>query len=69
MAHLQVDVNSRLWVGGCPSIRTKTLSRHKSPRQWFSHRVVAREVEDRSSEPVTVNQLSADRSANHRYDL
>src|ERR1700682_4679403 len=27
---------------GWPSMRTKALSRHKIPVQWFSHRVVAR---------------------------
>ena len=56
-------------VFGCRSIRAKALSRHKTPVQCFSHRVKVRVVEDRSSETLTVNQLSADRSANHRYGL
>src|SRR5712692_10853996 len=38
-------------------------------RHALQHRLVARVVEDRSSETLTVNQLSADRSANHRYGL
>src|SRR3989475_12868186 len=46
---------------GCPSIRAKALSRHKTPEQCFVHRVIARVVEDRSSETLTVNQLSAAR--------
>jgi hypothetical protein len=33
----------------------------------FFHRVIARVVEDRSSETLTVNHFAADRSANHRY--
>jgi hypothetical protein len=56
-------------VFGCPSIRTKAVSRHKTPLQCFSHRVTVRVVEYRSSETLTVNQLSANRSANHRYGL
>jgi hypothetical protein len=55
---------------GCPSIRTKALSRRKSPEQCFLHRVVAREkVEDQSSGSLTVNPFSANRSATHRYGL
>ena len=63
--------HARLFVllMGVPSIRAKALSRHKTPEQCFVHRVIARVVEDRSSETLTVNQLSADRSANHRYGL
>ena len=32
---------------GCPSIRTKALSSNTSPARCFSHRVVARELEDK----------------------
>jgi hypothetical protein len=48
-------------VRGCPSIRAKALSRHKTPEQCFVHRVIARVAEDRSTETLTVNQLSAAR--------
>jgi len=51
-----------------PSIRAKALSRHSSSPQCFPASDL-REVEDRSSETLMVNQLSADRSANHRYGL
>jgi hypothetical protein len=43
---------------GCPSIREKALSRHKTPLPRFSHRVTARVVEDRSSGTLTVNPFS-----------
>ena len=42
---------------GCPSIRTKALSSDTAPWQCFSHRVFAREVEDRSSGNLTVNHF------------
>ncbi len=45
---------------GYPSIRTKALSRHTCGVQCFSHRGIAREVEDRSSGYLTVNHFSVE---------
>ena len=42
---------------GCPSIRAEALSRQSFALHRFSHRVVAREVKDRSSGNLTVNHF------------
>jgi hypothetical protein len=52
---LESKIRSR---AGCPSIREKALSRHKTPLPCFSQRVTARVVEDRSSGTLTVNPFS-----------
>jgi hypothetical protein len=43
------------------------VKRHFSPTMLCSTVWLPEWFEDRSSETLTVNQLSADRSANHRY--
>ena len=46
-----------MFVGGCPSIRTKASSSDTAPWHCYLHRVFAREVEDRSSGNLTVNHF------------
>jgi hypothetical protein len=60
---------SGVMKGRGPSIRAKALSRHKTCAVFFSPLVVQSGVENRSSVTRTVNHATANRSANHRYDL
>src|SRR5208282_1775497 len=61
---------------GCPSIRTKAVSRTKISCRCFWHRFFAREVEDQDSGNGNLtlitcggNLLQEDRSTNHRFGL